>query len=40
MKPKIEAGIRFLESGGKAVIIASPKLLEKALKGKAGTVMK
>ncbi|MBI2076342.1 MAG: carbamate kinase [Candidatus Aenigmarchaeota archaeon] len=40
MKPKIEASIRFLESGGKKIIITSPKLLEKALKGKAGTVIK
>jgi len=39
MQPKIETAIRFLESGGKKVIITSPKLLEKALKGKAGTVI-
>lgn len=39
MQPKIEAAIRFLENGGEKVIITSPRLLEKALKGKAGTVI-
>lgn len=39
MQPKIEAAIRFLESGGKKVIITSPKLAERAMKGKAGTVI-
>ena len=38
MKPKIEAGIRFLRKG-KKVIITEPKLLDDALEGKAGTVM-
>ncbi|MFH1474202.1 MAG: carbamate kinase [Candidatus Aenigmatarchaeota archaeon] len=38
MKPKIEAGIRFLRKG-KKVIITEPKLLDEALEGKAGTVM-
>jgi carbamate kinase len=37
MKPKIEAAIRFLEKGGRHVIITQPHLLEKALHGKAGT---
>lgn len=40
MSPKIEAAINFLEKGGKKVIITSPKLTEKALEGKAGTVIK
>jgi carbamate kinase len=40
MRPKIEAAIRFLKSSGERVIITSPRLLEKALKGKAGTVIK
>ncbi len=38
MRPKIEASISFLKKG-KKVIITKPKLLDKALKGKAGTVM-
>lgn len=37
MKPKIEAAIRFLRSGGEHVIITRPELLEKAVAGKAGT---
>lgn len=40
MQPKIEASIRFLKNGGKKVIITSPRLVEKALRGKAGTVIK
>ncbi len=39
MKPKVESAIRFLESGGKRVIITSPAMVGKALKGKAGTVL-
>jgi carbamate kinase len=39
MKPKIEASIEFLNKG-KKVIITKPELLEKALKEKAGTVIK
>ncbi len=39
MRPKIEATIKFLECGGKRVIITSPGMIEKALKGKAGTVI-
>ena len=37
MKPKIEAAIEFLESGGKEVIITQPHLLEAAIHGRAGT---
>jgi len=39
MRPKIEASIEFLNKG-KKVIITKPELLEKALKEKAGTVIK
>jgi carbamate kinase len=39
MKPKIEASIEFLKKG-KKVIITKPELLDKALEGKAGTVIK
>ena len=38
MKPKIKASIEFLKKG-KKVIITKPELLEKALEGKAGTVI-
>lgn len=37
MKPKIEAAIEFLESGGKEVIITNPEHLADAIKGKTGT---
>ncbi len=37
MGPKIEAGINFLEKGGKEVIITSPECIGDALKGKTGT---
>jgi carbamate kinase len=37
MGPKIEAGIRFLEKGGKEVIITSPEWIGDALKNKTGT---
>lgn len=37
MGPKIEAGIRFLEKGGKEVIITSPQCIGDALKNKTGT---
>ena len=40
MGPKIKSAIEFLESKGKRVIITSPKNLEKALRGKAGTIIK
>lgn len=39
MKPKIEASIKFLRSGGKKVIIAKVLSLEKALKRKTGTII-
>lgn len=39
MGPKIEAAIRFLEKGGKKVIITSPKEIAKALKGREGTTI-
>ena len=37
MKPKIEAAVDFLESGGQRVIITQPHLLEAALRGNNGT---
>ena len=37
MGPKVEAAVRFIEGGGKEVIITSPELMDKALAGKAGT---
>ena len=40
MRPKIEAAVEFLEAGGKEVIITTPELLESAMEGKAGTVIK
>jgi carbamate kinase len=39
MKPKIEAIIQFLESGGEKAIITSPENLLIAFKGKAGTTI-
>jgi len=39
MKPKIEAVIQFLESGGEKAIITSPENLLRAFKGKAGTTI-
>ena len=39
MGPKVQAAINFLKSGGKKVIITNPESLEKALKGKEGTVI-
>ncbi len=39
MGPKVEAAIKFLEDGGKKVIITTPRLLEKAIKDKAGTII-
>jgi carbamate kinase len=37
MLPKVEAAIRFLESGGKEVVVTSPDLLADALTGDGGT---
>lgn len=39
MKPKVEAGIRFLESGGEKAVIASLDNAEKAIKGESGTII-
>jgi len=39
MGPKIEAAIRFLEAGGKRVVITLPELMGEALEGKAGTTI-
>ncbi|MDQ7819638.1 MAG: carbamate kinase [Armatimonadota bacterium] len=37
MGPKIEAAVRFLERGGRQVIITSPEQIPRALAGQAGT---
>ncbi len=37
MLPKIEAAVRFLEAGGKEVVVTSPDLLARALKEGEGT---
>ena len=39
MGPKIKAAIEFIKNGGKKVIITSPSLAEKALRGNAGTLI-
>jgi carbamate kinase len=39
MGPKIESAVRFLESGGKRVIISSLEMVEEALAGRAGTTV-
>ena len=39
MGPKIEAAIKFLDHNGKKVVITKPELLEKAIKGKGGTII-
>ena len=39
MKPKIQAAIKFLELGGKKVIITDSKNISKALKGSRGTII-
>jgi carbamate kinase len=39
MGPKIEAAIRFLEAGGRRVVITLPELMGKALEGRAGTTI-
>ena len=39
MKPKIESSLRFLENGGKKVVICSIDDITKALEGKAGTAI-
>lgn len=37
MGPKIKAAVKFIESGGKEVIITSPNKIAEAIKGNAGT---
>ena len=37
MGPKVEAAIRFIQNGGKEVIITSPACIQDALVGKSGT---
>ncbi len=39
MGPKIEATIRFLEAGGKRVVITLPERMGEALEGRAGTTI-
>ncbi|HWR66435.1 MAG TPA: carbamate kinase [Bellilinea sp.] len=39
MLPKIQAILRFLESGGKAAIITNPENLSRALRGETGTLI-
>ena len=39
MGPKIESAVRFLESGGRRVIISSLEMAEEALAGRAGTTI-
>ncbi|HRY30024.1 MAG TPA: carbamate kinase [Elusimicrobiota bacterium] len=39
MKPKIEACLQFLESGGKEALITSPEKIKEALDGKTGTLI-
>jgi carbamate kinase len=39
MKPKIEAAVRYLEHGGRRVVITSPERIEDALAGRTGTVI-
>ena len=37
MGPKVEAAIRFLEQGGREVLITTPAALERGIAGEAGT---
>eukprot|EP00178_Gracilaria_changii_P017264 TRINITY_DN4935_c0_g1_i1.p1 TRINITY_DN4935_c0_g1~~TRINITY_DN4935_c0_g1_i1.p1 ORF type:complete len:403 (-),score=62.59 TRINITY_DN4935_c0_g1_i1:4884-6092(-) len=37
MKPKIEACIKFLEEGGKQVLVTNPESIPRALRGETGT---
>jgi carbamate kinase len=39
MGPKIEAVINFLENGGKKALITNPENIERALRGKSGTLI-
>jgi carbamate kinase len=40
MGPKVEAAASFIERGGERALVTSPELLEEALAGRAGTVVK
>ena len=40
MGPKIKAAVRFIQNGGKRVIITSPSLALRALEGRAGTTIR
>ena len=37
MGPKVEAAIRFLERGGREVLITTPAALERGIRGETGT---
>jgi carbamate kinase len=39
MGPKVQAAVRFVETGGKRAIIGSLAQVEAALQGKAGTII-
>ncbi len=39
MGPKIEAALRYLDGGGRRVVITSPDQLEDAVEGRAGTII-
>ena len=39
MGPKLKAAIRFLNEGGKKVVITTPELAAAALDGEAGTTI-
>ena len=39
MGPKIEAAIRYLDGGGRRVVITSPDQIEDAVEGRAGTII-
>jgi carbamate kinase len=39
MGPKVEAAIRFVESGGRRAVITSLEMIEEAVHGRAGTVI-
>jgi carbamate kinase len=39
MAPKIEAAVKFLEAGGKRVLITDPPNIKRALAGETGTLM-
>jgi carbamate kinase len=39
MGPKVDAAIRFVEAGGREVLITRAESLEKALAGQTGTII-